>query len=167
MSGSLGFYFHIIGVGLVFVIVVGGWAVNWKIVREKEVRLQLYLSKSARLIGLASPFIALLLLLTGIANIYNRDLGTDLHWYGEGWLVAKLIFFVIFVVNGAVFGAILARKRTSLLQSISDQKSPDNADGLLKNFNRQFAWLYLVQFLLLFIIIFLSTFGDGKHPGVF
>ena len=167
MSGSFNFFFHIVAVGLLFVVVVGGWLLHRKIVHEKDMHLKLYASTSGRVIGLLSPFVTLLLLVTGIGNIYNRYLGSDLHWYSEGWLVAKIIFFAIAVVNGAVFGAMLARKRTALLQSIDQQVAPANADTLLKDFNRQFSWHYVVQFLLLALIILLSTFGSGKHPGAF
>jgi hypothetical protein len=167
MNGSLSFLFHIIAVGFLFVIVIGGWLLHRKIAGEKDIRLKLYVSTSGRVIGLLSPFVTLLLLATGIGNIYNRYLGTELHWYSEGWLVAKIIFFAIAIVNGSVFGAMLARKRTVLLQSIDQQNAPSNAESLLKDFNRQFSWHYAVQFLLLIIIIFLSTFGDGKHPGAF
>ncbi len=167
MNGSLNFFFHIVGVGLVFVVVVGGWLVHRKIVGEQEPRLKLYVSQSGRIIGILSPFVAFLLLLTGIGNIYNRDLGTDLHWYSEGWLVAKIIFFAVFVVNGAVFGAILARKRNLLLKAIDGLTAPPDSENLLGGYNRQFMWHYLVQFLLLTIILLLSTFGTGKHPGAF
>lgn len=167
MSGSYSFFFHIVAVGFLFVIVFGGWAFNRKIVREKDLQLQLYISNWSRSIGILSPFVALVLLVTGIGNIYNRELGTTLHWYNEGWLVAKLIFFVIIVVNGSTVAALLGRKRTSLFRAISENNAPANSEELLKSYNRQFGWHYLVQFLLLAIIIYLSTFGDGKHPGVF
>jgi len=167
MTGSFSFFFHIIAVGFVFIIVFGGWAFNRKITREKDLPLQLYVSHWARGIVFLSPFVMLALLVTGIGNIYNRNLGSTLHWYNEGWLVAKLFFFVILVVNGSVFGATLSRKRTALLQSMSDQRAPENAEVTLRSYNRQFGWHYVVQFLLLTIIIFLSTFGSGKHPGVF
>jgi len=81
--------------------------------------------------------------------------------------VAKIIFFAIALVNGAVFGAMLAKKRIVMLQSIDQQKAPLDSETMMKEFNRQFTWHYLVQFLLLAIIILLSTFGSGKHPGVF
>lgn len=167
MNGSFNFFFHIVSVGLLFVVVVGGWLLHRKIVKEKDLHLKLYVSLSGRVIGLLSPFVTVLLLVTGIGNIYNRDLGTDLHWYSEGWLVAKIIFFAIMLVNGAVFGATLAKKRTVLLQSIDQKTAPENAESMLKDLNRQFSWHYTVQFLLLAIIILLSTFGSGKHPGVF
>ncbi len=167
MNGSFNFFFHIVGVGLVFVVVVGGWLIHRKIVKEKDPHLKLYVSQSGRIVGIMSPFVALLLLLTGIGNIYNRDLGTDLHWYSEGWLVAKIIFFAVFVVNGALFGAILARKRNVLLRTIDEHNAPPDAEATLGNYNRQFMWHYLVQFLLLTIILLLSTFGAGEHPGVF
>ncbi len=167
MAGSFNFFFHIIAVGLLFVVVVGGWLIHRKIMHEQNMHLKLYVSKSGRVIGLLSPIVTLLLLATGIGNIYNRYLGTELHWYSEGWLVAKIIFFAIALVNGALFGAMLARRRTVLLQSIDEQNAPPNADSLLNDSNRQFMWHYIVQFLLLAIIILLSTFGSGKHPGAF
>lgn len=167
MSGSFSFFFHIVGVGLVSAIVLGGWVVNRRIVKEKDVKLQLYVSQLSRPFGLASPFVVLLLLITGIGNIYNRELGTSIHWYNEGWLVAKLFLFAIFAVNGGVFGAVLGRRRTALLRTMSEEQPPERAEDTLKNYNRQFSWHYLVQFLLLVIIIALSIFGDGRHPGVF
>ncbi len=167
MAGSLNFLFHLIAMGLLFVIVVGGWMLHRKIVNEQDVRLKLYVSSSGRAIGLLSPIAGVLLILTGIGNIYNRYLGTELHWYSEGWLVAKIIFFAIVLVNGSVFGAMLSRKRTVLLQSIDQKTAPANAELMLADYNRQFAWHYAVQFLLLFLILFLSVFGDGKHPGVY
>ncbi len=167
MNGSYNFFFHIVGVGFVFVVVVGGWLIHRKIVKEHDPHLKLYVSQSGRIVGIMSPFVALLLLLTGIGNIYNRDLGTDLHWYSEGWLVAKIIFFAVFVVNGAVFGAVLARKRNVLLKAIDGPSAPADAETTLHSYYHQFMWHYLVQFLLLTIILLLSTFGSGKHPGAF
>lgn len=167
MSGSFNFFFHIVGVGLLFVIIFGGWAVNRKVVSENDIRLKLYVSSSMRTLGLLSPFVTLILLVTGIGNIFNRYLGTELHWYSEGWLVAKIIFFAIAVVNGSLFGAMLSRKRNQLLKSIEEQKAPADAESLLKGLSRQFALHYAVQILLLVIIVLLSTFGSGKHPGSF
>lgn len=165
MSGSFSFFLHIVGVGLVFIVVVGGWALNWKLSAEKEVPLKLYVGGLLRSVGLLSPFVALLLLITGIGNMHNRYTGTELSWYSEGWLVAKIIFFAMFVVNGTVFGVILGRKRTHLLKNIVEQKAPTDADKTLKSLNRQITLFYAVQFVLLMIILLLSTFGSGKHPG--
>ncbi len=167
MAGSFNVLLHLIAVGLLFVVVVGGWMLHRKVVSEKDVRLKLYVSSSGRVIGLLSPFVSILLLATGIGNIYNRYLGSDLHWYSEGWLVAKIIFFSIVLVNGAVFGARLAKKRTVALQALSQGQDVSHAEALLKDSNGQLAWHYAVQFLLLLIIMLLSDFGDGKHPGVF
>lgn len=166
VTASLSDFLHIIAVGFIFALIVGGWIFNRKIVKEKDINLQLYVSRWAGNITLLWPFVALLLLITGIGNIYNDYRASNIHWYGEGWLVAKLIFFVILVVNGSAFGGLLGRKRTTLLQSVSEQQALENADSTLKNFNRQFAWHYVVQFLLVAVIIFLSLFGSGRHSGV-
>jgi hypothetical protein len=161
MNGSFNFFLHIVGVGLVFVVVMGGWLIHRKIVKEKDPHLKLYVSQSGRVIGIMSPFVTLLLLLTGIGNIYFLNLPTGQHWYNEGWLVAKIIFFAMFVVNGGVFGAVLARKRTVLLRAIDGQNAPPDAETTLGTYNRQFMWHYAVQCLLLTIILLLSTVGRG------
>jgi hypothetical protein len=166
LTGSLSDFLHIIAVGFIFALIVGGWTFNRRIVKEKDINLQLYVSRWAGNMTLLWPIVVLLLLITGIGNIYNDYLASNIIWYSEGWLVAKLISFVILVVNGLAFGGLLGRKRTALLQSISEQQAPENADSMLKNFNRQFAWHYLVQFLLVAVIIFLSIFGSGRHSGV-
>ncbi len=167
MNGSYNFFVHLLAVGLLFSSIVGGWLLHRKIAAETDVRLRLYTGGTSRTFALLAPIAGVLLLLTGIGNIYNRYLGSEIHWYNEGWLVAKIIFFVIAVVNGSVHGGILARKRIAVLQTMDQQKASADAEGLLSSINRQFSWHYVVQFLLLFIIIFLSVFGDGKHPGAF
>lgn len=167
MNGSYDFFLHIIAVCTLFTAIAGGWFLHLKIHGEKDIKLKIYLGGVGRIIGPLSAISGILLLITGIGNIYNRYLGSELHWYSEGWLVAKIIFFAIAVVNGSVQGGMLSRKRMALLQSIDQKNAPADAEALLKGVDRQFSWHYLVQFLLLFIIIFLSVFGDGKHPGAF
>ena len=167
MNGSYNFFVHLLAVGLLFTSVIGGWLVQRRLAGEKEVRLKLAIGGAARTFALLAPIAGVLLLLTGIGNIYNRYLGTELHWYSEGWLVAKIIFFVIAVVNGSAHGGMLARKRVSLLQSAGGQSLPPEAEAQLASVERQFTLHYVVQCLLLLIIIFLSVFGDGKHPGAF
>ncbi len=167
MNGSYNFFFHILAVGLLFTSILGGWLLHRKLAGEKEIRLKLYIGSLGRVFALLSPIAGVLLLITGIGNIYNRQLGSELHWYSEGWLVAKIIFFVIAVVNGSVQGGMLARKRVAILQSFDQQGAASDSEIRLRNVDRQFTWYYVVQFLLLSIIIFLSVFGDGKHPGAF
>ncbi len=167
MNGSYNFLFHILAVGLLFTSVLGGWLLQRRLAGEKEVRLKLAFGGAARMFALLAPVAGVLLLLTGIGNIYNRYLGSEIHWYSEGWLVAKIIFFVIAVVNGSAHGGMLSRKRIALLQSVGGQSIPPETEAKLSAIERQFTLHYVVQCLLLLIIIFLSVFGDGKHPGAF
>ncbi len=106
------------------------------------------------------------MLLTGIVNIFNLYSGNINLWYKEGWLIAKIILFTFLLINGAVFGPILIRRRTKLMQGILAKTVPDNGEVQVKIMNKSISTFYLVQFLLLVIILYLSVAGGGKHPGI-
>lgn len=167
MKVSLSFYFHLFGFGLIVTTLVAGFLVERKFRSEQDLSLKLYVSGLARTIGLLSPFAVLLLLVTGIGNIINRYTGMSIAWYQEGWLVAKLIFFVILLLNGMFYGPRISRSRTKLLKSLQEDSGPPDAQKALASLNRQMSLFYLVQGLLLLIIVYLSLLGTGKHPGAF
>jgi hypothetical protein len=167
MIGSLNFFFHIVGVGLIFAVVTSGWFLNRKLGIEHDAVQKLYLAGILRTIGLFSPVASLLLLITGIGNIHTRYLGSTLSWYSEGWLVAKIMFFAVMLVNGTVLGPTLSRKRTVLLREMVDHKAPENAESILKALGRQILMFNLVQLILLLAVLLLSTSGSGKHPAMF
>lgn len=167
MIGSINFFFHIVGVGLIFAVVASGWLLNRKLGAEHDAAQKLYLGGILRTIGLFSPVASLLLLITGIGNIHNRYQASTLSWYSEGWLVAKIIFFAVMLVNGTVLGPMLSRKRTVLLRVMADHKAPENAESILKALGRQILLFNLVQLILLLAVVFLSTSGSGKHPATF
>ena len=106
------------------------------------------------------------MLLTGIVNIFNRYNGNIDLLYTEGWLIAKIILFAFLLINGAVFGPILVRRRTKLMQGISEKTAPEDAEATIKIMNKSISTFYLVQFLLLMIILYLSIAGGGKPPGI-
>jgi hypothetical protein len=70
------------------------------------------------------------------------------------------------LLNGVVYGPKLSRSRMNLLKAIRDQTAPPEAEKLLASVNRQLTLFYLVQTVLLLVILYLSVFGSGKHPGV-
>jgi hypothetical protein len=165
MRGSINFLFHIIGFGLVFTALLGGWIIERRIRAEKDWNQKLYIGKINRRFGLLSPIASVIMLLTGIVNIFNFYNGDISLWYTEGWLMAKIIIFAFLLINGAVFGPILIRRRTKLIQGITEKAPLEDAEGTIKILSKSITTFYLVQFLLLIIILFLSVFGGGKHPG--
>ncbi len=167
MRASVNFIFHLLGFGILFTSLLGGFIVERKLRAQSDFSLKLYTASISRAIGLLSPLAALLLLITGIGNIQNRSFGTTESWYNEGWLVAKLILYAIMVLNGVIYGPRLTRSRLKLIRAQSEQNAPPNAAATIHSYNAQLTLFYIVQTILLFLILYLSVFGSGKHPGAF
>ena len=106
------------------------------------------------------------MLLTGIVNIFNLYNCNINLWYTESWLIAKIILFAFLLINGAIFGQILARRRTKLMQAIVGKTGPEDAENIFVVLSKSMTTFYFVQFLLLIIILCLSVAGGGKHPGI-
>jgi len=166
MRVSITFLLHLVGFGVLCATLLAGFIVDRKVRSQTDLNLKLFTSQIARTIGLLSPFAAVLLLATGIGNIHNRYLGSPLSWFDEGWLVAKIMLFAVSLLNGMVYGPKLTRNRTKLIKALADQSAPANAEELMRSYNTQITLFYLVQSVLLLLILFLSVFGTGKHPGV-
>ena len=166
MRSSINFLFHLIGFGLVFTSLLGGWIIERRIRGEQDWNQKLYVGKISRRFGLLSPIASVVMLLTGIINILNLYDGNPNLWYSEGWLIAKIILFAFLLVNGAVFGPIIIRRRTKLMQGIAEKTASDDAKATWSILNKNITTFYLVQFLLLIIILCLSVAGGGKHPGI-
>ena len=167
MSGSYIFLLHLLGFSLVSAAVITGTLLNRKLTKEKDYSLKLYLGGLMRSISMAAPVTALILLVSGIGNIYNRNLGAPIAWYEESWLVVKIILFAIMLVNGTIFGPSLAKKRMQVIKALSETAAPEDAEQQLAFLNKQLNWFFLVQNILLIGITFFSAFGTSKHPGVF
>jgi uncharacterized membrane protein len=166
MRSSINFIFHLIGFGLVFASLLGGWIIERRIRGEHDWNQKLYIGKIGRRFGLLSPIASVVMLLTGIINIYNLYDGNISLWYNEGWLIAKIILFAFLLINGAVFGPIIIRRRTKLMQGIAEKTIIEDAEITFKVLSKNITTFYLVQSLLLIIILCLSVAGGGKHPGI-
>jgi hypothetical protein len=162
MSSSISLLFHFIGFGIIFTSLLGGWTLERRLRLEKELNQKLYLGKISRRLYILFPIASVIMLLTGIINIFSIFSGEINLLYTEGWLIAKIILFAFFLINGTVFGPILARRRTKLMQGISEKKAPENTEDTIKIINKSISTFYLVQFILLIIIIFLSIAGVEK-----
>ncbi len=166
MRVSVAFVLHLLSVGILTTTLLAGFILDRKLRREPDLRLKLYVAGISRIIGLLSPLAAILLLLTGIANIHNRFLGSTSAWYAEGWLVAKIILYVVMVFNGMFYGPGLMRSRLKIIRSQDDHTAPMNADTSIRSLNKQITLFYAVQTLLFLFILYISAFGTAKHPGV-
>jgi hypothetical protein len=166
MRASISFVLHLLGFGVLTTTLLSGFVLERKFRSDIDFKLKLYTAGISRVIGLLSPFAALLLLVTGIGNIHNRMLGSSQAWYNEGWLVAKIILYAVMVFNGLFYGPALTRNRLKAMKAQAEQSAPPDAEVLIRSSNKQITMFYLVQTLLLLFVVFLSVFGSGKHPGV-
>ena len=167
MRVSIAFVLHLLSVGILTTTLLAGFILDRKLRKEPDLRLKIYTAGILRNIGLLSPVAAILLLVTGIANIHNRFLGSTSAWYTEGWLAAKIILYVVMVFNGMFYGPGLMRSRLKIIRSLAEQTVPMNADTLIRSSNKQITLFYAVQILAFLFIVYLSVFGTAKHPGVF
>ncbi|MCX6142896.1 MAG: hypothetical protein NTZ35_06725 [Ignavibacteriales bacterium] len=166
MRVSYAFVLHLLSIGILTTSLLAGFILDRRFRKEPDLRLKLYIAGISRVIGLLSPVAAILLLVTGIANIHNRFLGSTSAWYVEGWLVAKIILYVVMVLNGLFYGPGLMRSRLKIIRSHAEQAAPMNADTLIRSYNKQLTLFYAVQTLLFLFIVYMSVFGTAKHPGV-
>jgi hypothetical protein len=165
MRVSITFILHLLSIGILTTTLLAGFILDRKMRKESDVRLKIYIAGLSKSIGLLSPVAAILLLLTGIANIHNRFFGYPSEWYTEGWLVAKIILYVVMISNGIFYGPGLMRRRLKITQSLADQSAPMNADTTIRSINRQITLFYTVQTVLFLLILYISVFGTAKHPG--
>src|ERR1043166_7073762 len=151
MNGSYSFLLHLIGFGILSSLIDAGLIVESKIRLEPDWNRKLYLSSliPQKVLG---PVAMLLLLLTGIGNIFNRYSGSPEPWYDEGWLRAKMVLFLVLIINGAVTGRILLTRRTQLVQSVSGKIVSPEADASLRSYNTKIMTFYVVQIVLLIAI---------------
>jgi TRAP-type mannitol/chloroaromatic compound transport system permease small subunit len=167
MSGSFNFLLHLAGFAMVSSSLMAGWTVEGKIRDEQDLTLKRALLRVNRTIGLMTPAASIILLLTGVVNIFGLYPSDPMSWHSEGWLMAKVILFAFLVVNGGVFGPLIGRKRTKLIQDMLDNTASVDADEHLHIYEKNISTFYLVQSLLLLVILYLSVFGGSKHPGLF
>lgn len=167
MNGSYIHLIHLLGFGVLVTTLLAGYILDRKFRKESDWGLKFYLGGVMKTFGLISPFVAVIMLITGIGNIHNRLGGSGLAWYQEGWLVAKIICFAILLINGLANGPRLSKNRMMLVKAIKDKTAPADAEQKVEGYNRQLTIFYLVQAVLLLAVVFLSAFGTGKHPGAF
>jgi hypothetical protein len=145
---------HLFGFGTLVTVTVAGFILDRQYRKAPDLKTKALILKSARPIGLLSPFAILLMLVTGIGNMHGIGVGL----FDLAWLAYKIVFFAIAATSGILFG-FKARKRGALVHQMAEGKAPADAESLLKGYDSQMALFYVVMPLLLIIIVTLSVFG--------
>jgi len=167
MNGSYIHILHLIAFGLVSATLIPGIVLNRKLVAEKDFGRKMQIGGVMRIFGAFAVYNVILLLITGIGNIYNRYSGTSIAWYSESWLVIKIILFAVLALNGLFVAPRLMMGRMMIIKSMADKTAAADAEQKLSGCNRKVSLFFLVQAVLLLAVLYLSVFGPGKHPGLF
>ena len=117
MQGSINFIFHLFGFGLLITALIGGLMLEMQFRSEREIKQKIFITSIIKKFGILSPFVSLLMLATGIGNMYNMY-GHSFHFEAiPAWLTAKIIFFAVLLVNGAVLGSSAQQKTDKVLKN--------------------------------------------------
>ena len=154
MEHQLTLLFHFLGFGLLVTLNVAGFILNRQYKKAQDFQTKAIILRSLRPIGLLSPVAVIIMLITGIGNM--QILGYGL--LTVGWLTAKIIFFAIAVISGALFGVVM-QKRGKLVQQIATGQAETNATERLQGYDKQISLFHIVMPILLLIIVWLAIYG--------
>ena len=143
---------HLIGFGILFTVTVAGWVLSTQYRKAKDPQTKILLLKSQQPLGILSPIGIAIMLASGIGNMVYLGLGP----FSTGWLSAKLVFFLLLTLSGAVSGT-RSVERTRLVAQLVDGKAPEAVTTRVDALDRQLRIFYVVQFVLLLIILTLSV----------
>jgi uncharacterized membrane protein SirB2 len=150
---SVVFLFHLVGFGMIATLLFAGPILERKFQKGETLDTKMAILRVMKSVGLLSPLAVLLLIATGIGNMYFTDLGL----FKAGWLTAKIVFVAIVIVNGAMTG-MRARKRAKLLERLARGENVPDALPQMQRFNKQQTTFYLTQWVLILVILVLSVF---------
>jgi len=144
-------YLHLLGVGMLLsLLFVSPFAE--KALRKSSPADAVTIHRFINQLGVLSPFAVALLLFTGVGNIivFHVSLKT------AQWLQAKLLFYFVLLLIGAVNGPFLKR-RLELYRARAEKQTPE-LDARIAAFNTREAFFLIWQWILVLLIIALSVF---------
>ncbi len=144
-------FFHFIGIGMLCTSLFAGWALNTRYRQMPDWKTRVQFLKALRLVGLFSPAGVVVMVASGIVNMYALRLWV----FSEAWLSAKLVLFAIMIAAGIPF-AIRSGRRTKLARAIAEGHAPEDTSQLITAIDRQLRIFYVIQTVLLLVILALS-----------
>jgi uncharacterized membrane protein len=147
---------HLIGVGLIFTTLFGGFILEMKFRRAKDPATAQLILKLIRPIGLLSPLSIVVMLLSGTANMHLTGMGL----FSASWLTLKLVLFALAAISGVLFG-IKGSRRAAIVSRLAGGETPDVSERTLRTLNRQQLIFYVVQTVLILAILTLSIVRPG------
>ncbi|MEI7673694.1 MAG: hypothetical protein WCK00_16440 [Deltaproteobacteria bacterium] len=153
MELSFTLLLHMIGLGMLFTAVIGGWILNMQYQKADDWKTRAIILKSLRPIGLLSPIAVLVMLISGIGNMHATHVGI----FTERWLTLKILFFTASAGLG-IYAGILGAKRGKLVARIAGGTAAEGSEKNAGELASQQKMLGFTQFALLFVILVLSLF---------
>jgi uncharacterized membrane protein len=143
---------HFFGFGLFVTLMISGVILERKYRKAPDVQTKAAMLGVMRSFGLLSPVGVLIMIVTGIVNMYELGIGL----FDYGWLTAKIIFFAIAATNG-VIGGIRGKRRGMLVMQMAKGKNPPDAERQIAGYDAQQRWFFVVNGILLVLIVYLSV----------
>ncbi len=155
---AVSLFFHLIGVGMIFTVLIAGPIIEANYRWENDLRMKQHTAKLLRGVGLLSPFGALVLVLSGIANMVVKNI-TFANLFGSAaWLGMKLILFVVLLIIGMTTSPKIARQRAMLLDQMNQLNPPEDVNDKMSSLNSTQTISFLVQWILVLLILLLTLF---------
>ena len=155
---AVSLFFHLIGVGMIFTLLFAGPITEANFRWENDLRMKEHAAKLLRSIGLLSPFGALVLILSGIANMVVRNI-TFANLFGSAaWLGMKLVIFIVLLAMGMVMSPKTARARAMLLDQMNQLNPPEDVNDKMAALNSKQTLFFLLNWVLVLVILLLTLF---------
>ncbi len=156
---AISLFFHLIGVGMIFTLLFAGPILEANFRWENDLRMKQHAAKLLRSVGLLSPFGALVLILSGIANMIVLNI-TFADLFGRAaWLGLKILVFIVLLVMGMVVSPKTARARAILLDEMNQLNPPEDVNDRTAVLNRKQTVFYILNWVFVIAILLLTLYG--------
>ncbi len=151
-------FFHLIGVGMIFTLLLAGPIIEANFRWENDIRMKQHAAKMLRSVGLLSPFGALVLILSGIGNMVFLHITVGNLFGSAAWLGLKLLVFIVLLAIGMVISPKTARQRAMLLDQMNQINPPEDAGEKMESLNSKQTLFFLANWILVVVIVLLTLF---------
>jgi len=141
---------------MIFTLLFAGPVLESNFRWENDLRMKLHSAKLLRNIGLLSPFGALVLVISGIANMIALEITFANLFGSQAWLGIKLLIFIVLLAMGMVLSPKNARQRLALLEHLSQPNPPEDIDDRMDSINKRQTIFFVINWVLVLIILMLT-----------
>lgn len=156
---AISLFFHLVGVGMIFTLLFAGPIIEANFRWENDLRMKQHAAKLLRSVGLLSPFGALVLILSGIANMIVLNITFADLFGSAAWLGIKILSFIVLLVIGMVVSPKTARQRAILLDQMNQLNPPEDINDKTAALNGKQTIFFVLNWALVVVILLLTLLG--------